>query len=72
MLRYLPVQEELQKEELGTYRSYGICVMDDNDKRVAYVPDVSPDPKVVAQIAGLCTVGQLDPEQLKDVIQNTI
>lgn len=72
MLRYLPVQEELQKTELGVYRSYGIRAVDDNGTQVAFVSDVSPDPRVAAQLAGLCTVGQLDPEQLRDVIQNTI
>lgn len=72
MLRYQPVQEELQGAELGTYRSYGIRAVDDSGAQVAFVSDVSPDPKVAAQIAGLCTVGQLDPEQLRDVILNTI
>ena len=72
MLRYLLVQEELQKEELGRYLSYGIRAVDDSGKQIAFVSDVSADPTVAAQIAGLCTVGQLDPEQLRDVIQNMI
>lgn len=72
MFRYIVVQEKLHAPDLGCYRSYGICAIGKRGERVAFVSDVSPDPKVVAEIAALCTVGQLDPEQLRDVILNMI
>lgn len=72
MFRYVVVQEELHAPDLGRYRSYGICAVNKRGEQVAFVSDVSPDPKVAAEIAALCTVGQPDPEQLRDVILNMI
>ncbi len=72
MFRYVPIQEELHTSDLGQYRSYGICALNENHERVAFISDVSTDPKVAAQIAALCTVGQLAPEQLRDVILNSL
>lgn len=72
MFRYVVVQEELSNPDLGRYRSYGIFAVNKRGEHVAFVSDVSPDPKVAAEIAALCTVGQLDPEQLRDVILNMI
>lgn len=72
MFRYVVVQEDLFSPELGCYRSYGIGAMNGKGERVTFVSDVSPDPKFAAEIAALCTVGQLDPEQLRDVILNMI
>ena len=72
MFRYVPIQESLNTAELGEYRSYGIGALNERHEVVTFVSDVSTDPKTVAQIAALCTVGQLDPGQLKDVVLNTI
>ena len=72
MIRYIPVQENLHSENLGEYHSYGICALNDKNETVAFVSDVSTDPKAAAHIAALCTVGQLDPEQLRDVVLNMI
>ncbi len=72
MLRYVPIQESLNTAELGEYRSYGVGVLNERNEMVMFVSDVSTDPKVVAHIAALCTVGQLDPEQLKDVVLNML
>ena len=72
MFRYAVVEEELHAPDLGRYRSYGISAMNKRGEQVAFVSDVSPDPKIAAEIAALCTVGELDPEQLRDVILNMI
>lgn len=72
MFCYIPVQETLYTPELGRYQSYGICVLNDKGERVAFVSDVSTDPKEVATIVARCIVEQLDPEQLLDVISDSL
>ena len=70
MIRYISVGEDLHSEELGEYHSYGICAVDDNNEEMAFISDVATDEKTVTHIAKLCTDGQLDPQQLKDVVLN--
>lgn len=72
MFRYVVVQEELSAPDLGRYRSYGICAVNKRGEQVAFVSDVSPDPKIAAEIAARCTAGELDPKHLRDVILNSI
>ncbi len=72
MFRYVVVQEDLFSPELGYYRSYGIGAVNSKGERVAFVSDVSPEKVVAEEIAKRCTRGQLAPEQLLDVVLNSI
>lgn len=75
MFLYLPVKQQLYREDLGTYTSYGItawklpwlyrqpCVL---------VSDVTLDRRAAVHLCWQCTSGQLDPRQLKDVVENFI
>lgn len=72
MLQYIPVREELCTPELGTYVSYGIRAVLASGEETAFVSDVSTDQAFVEHLAMLCTMGQLSPIHLRDVIEDAI
>ena len=75
MVLYLPVKEQLHQAELGDYISYGIAAWKLpalTRKPCAFVSDVSLDKKQAARLSWRCTVGQLDPRQLMDVVEDFI
>ena len=67
--RYVPVQETLKSEELGTYVTYSLSVRT-IEEEIAFVSDVSTDYEEIEQLAALCTIKELDPIHLEDVIQD--
>ncbi len=67
--QYVPVQETLTTDELGTYVTYSLSVRT-VEKEIAFVRDVSTDFEAVRHLAELCTENQLDPEHLSDVIDD--
>ena len=67
--RYVPVQETLHSDELGSYVSYAISVRT-AEEEIAFVSDVSTDFEEIERLADLCTEKQLDPEQLPDVLED--
>lgn len=72
MLQYIPVKEELCTPELGTYVSYGIRAVLASGEEAASVSDVSTDLAFVQRLATLCTLGQLSPIHLRDVVEDII
>lgn len=75
MYQYLPVEERLYSPYLGRYRSFGIAafkVCGEQREQVAFTSDVSTDEAFAAQLAQRCTVAQLNPVHLKDVVLDSI
>ena len=67
--RYVPVQETLHSDELGSYISYAISVRT-TEEEIAFVSDVSTEFEEIEQLADLCTAKQLDPEHLPDLLED--
>ncbi len=67
--RYVPVQETLTSDELGTYVTYSISVQTVSEE-IAFVRDVSTDYQEIRQLTELCTDKELDPDHLNDVIED--
>ncbi len=67
--RYVPVQETLTSDELGTYVTYSLSVRT-VEEEITFVSDVSTDYEEIKQLADLCTIKELDPIHLEDVIQD--
>ncbi|MBQ8388797.1 MAG: hypothetical protein IJX46_07725 [Clostridia bacterium] len=72
MNRYLLFEEKLCSDELGTYTSFGIKVLDPNGSKIISVSDVSTDKALVTKLCNLCTEHGLDPIHLMDVIEDNI
>ena len=67
--RYVPVQETLRSDELGTYVTYSLSVRT-VEEEISFVRDVSTNFEDVQHLADLCTERQLDPMHLDDVIND--
>ena len=67
--RYVPVQETLKTDELGTYVTYGISVRT-VEEEIAFVSDVSTVYEEIERLADMCTAKQLDPVHLGEVVQD--
>lgn len=72
MLVYILIEEMHCTPELGAYQSYGIRVENEVGKTVAVLSDISTDQAMVTELAERCTRGALAPEQLYDVVLNSI
>ena len=72
MFTYTVFEECILSDELGSYRSYGICAKNEAGEVVLSLSDVSVDARVVSDLAERCTRGELSPEQLVDVVLNCI
>ena len=70
-LIYIPVKETLYSQELGHYCSFGIEVIEQGSLRLK-VADISTDGDFVAELVQRCSVGQLDPIHLYDVIEDSL
>ena len=72
MIQYRPVK---MRHPVAGY-SYGIAGQEYNEAgeviRNVLVPDISCDHLFVSRLAVKCTVGQLDPEQLLDVVYDAL
>ena len=69
--RYIPVQETLTNDELGTYVTFGlsICTV---EEEISFVSDITTDYEEIKRLADLCTTKELDPIHLKDVLEDFI
>lgn len=75
MFLYFPVKQQLYQEDLGNYVTYGIAawrIFSLHPSPCAFISDVTPDRRAVVHLCWQCTVGQLYPRQLKDVIEDFI
>lgn len=72
MILYLPVRQHLFHPDIGNYTSYGIVAIPilNCGQSSCFVSDVSVSFAKVAALALRCTVGQLDPTQLEDVVED--
>lgn len=73
MFLYLPIKQQLYQEDLGNYTSYGIAAWKFPAMQRApcvFIPDVTQDRKAAKHLSVQCTVGQLDPKQLEDVVED--
>lgn len=73
MFLYLPVKQQLYQEDLGNYTSYGIAAWElpaIHRMPCVFIPDVTPDRRAAIHLSRQCTVGQLDPKQLEDVVED--
>lgn len=68
MFQFNPFEQILTSPDLGNYRSYGIRAFAEGGEEVCFVSDVSCDFAFVAALADECTLLQLDPSQLLDVV----
>ena len=68
---YIPVKESLFSQELGSYCSFGMEVIE-NGVLHSKISDVSTDENFVAALARKCTAGELDPVHLPDVIEDSL
>ena len=66
---YVPVQETLTTDELGTYVTYGLSVRA-VEEEIAFVSDVSTVYEEIERLADMCTAKQLDPVHLGEVVQD--
>ena len=67
--QYVPVQETLTSDELGTYVTYSVSVQTVSEE-IAFVRDVSTDFDEIVQLTERCTEQQLDPVHLDDLIED--
>ena len=75
MLLYIPVKQRLSSPDLGYYISYGIrvrLVRKAYCKDLAFVSDVSTDPRFISHLSRLFTKEQLDPIHLPDVLEDLL
>ena len=66
---YEAVRHTVISEEIGTYDTYGIRASEGGIELI-FVSDVSTDGEAVERLATTCTVEQLDPIHLGDVIED--
>ena len=64
MVLYLAIKQRLYHADIGSYTAYGLPAV--------FIPDVTTDRREARHLARLCTVGQLDPNQLCDVVEDAI
>lgn len=72
MFRYLPIKESFHSDELGDYISFGIIVLNTSGTVITSVSDVSLNESFVTNLCRECTVHQLDPIHLLEVIEDRL
>lgn len=75
MFLYLPVKQQLYQEDLGNYTSYGIAAWKLptlHPSPCIFISDVTQDQRAAVYLCRQCTVGQLDPRQLENVVEDFI
>ena len=72
MYLYWMKKQALFHPDIGHYNSYGIgaWTLPPHIKEAAFIPDVSTQMSAVLHLAVKCTLAQLDPEQLLDVVED--
>lgn len=73
---YFPIEQKLTlPEDEIQYMSYGLCVyqiLGYSAIQVGYLPDISCDRRFVYELAYRCTVNQLSPIHLFDVVLDAL
>lgn len=72
MYRYVPFKEKLYSDEFGTYISFGIKAFDSLNCSITSVSDVSTNEVFVQDLCEKCTLYQLHPIHLLDVIEDNL
>lgn len=75
MVLYLAIKQRLSHADIGSYTAYGLAAWEIpplRRKPAVFIPDVTTDRREARHLARLCTVGQLDPNQLCDVVEDAI
>lgn len=72
MFQYLPFVEKWCTDDIGTYTTFGIKVLDSDNSEVLSVSDVSVDRAFVVDLCRKFTDTQLDPVHLLDVIEDSL
>lgn len=72
MFRYIPFEETLYSDEFGSYISFGIKAVDDLNNSIISVSDVSTNESAVTDLCRHCTLYQLHPIHLLDIIDDFI
>ena len=67
--RYVPIQQTMEHEDIGTYSTFGIQVLLVEETVIDLVSDVSTDLEEVQRLAELCTERQVSPKHLLDVVR---
>lgn len=73
MYFYLPVSESGEEETLGSFATFGLEIYEsagEQLRRLQIVSDVSVDAATVCAIARACTLEQLEPCHLYDVLED--
>ena len=60
------------QDEIGQYTTYGIRAENETGEVVVQIQDVTTDRVLAEDIAQRCTRGQLEPSQLRDVIEDLL
>jgi hypothetical protein len=68
--QYLPFREELHSDDIGTYVSYGIRVLDSQGNMIESISDVSVDKNFVTELCYLWTRYQLSPIHIQDILED--
>lgn len=75
MIRYLPFENEVSSPYIGTYRTFGLRVLQSRDgfeDEIMLLPDISTDFSLVLRLAALFTRKQLNPIHLLDVLEDLL
>lgn len=72
MICYRPFKEILRSEDLGTYVTYGIRIVDSNRGEIGRVSDVSVNETFVADLCRRLTRYRLSPIHLADVLDDEL
>ncbi|MCD8238025.1 MAG: DUF6514 family protein [Clostridiales bacterium] len=75
MYLYIPIKESLRNSYIGKYTSYGIECIEikaGQANQTAFISDISVDFDFTADLALKCTLGQLSPCHLADVVEDEI
>lgn len=75
MWLYLPCKQTLFSPYIGNYQSFGIAVYRVSLRksvRIDLVADVSPNKALLARLARRCTLAQLYPCHLADVVEDWV
>lgn len=68
--RYVPIQQTLEHEDIGSYSTFGIQVLLVEETVLDLVSDVSTELDEVQRICELCTERQITPKHILDVVRN--
>lgn len=72
MFRYVPFKEILYSDDIDSYISFGIKVFNRFGHEIMSVSDVSVNKDFVLELCNRCTLYQLYPIHLFDIIEDNL